>query len=161
MYSFTFQYDIASDRDSLSWSETLDASQVLIESLSVIIRLPSGYHPTEIEPSSAVTREEDSRTLVSWTGNTVAVLRSVRVERDYCCLLVKSFWPFQVEVESLKLALFGWYWWDFWMIHLGIGTVVPIILLFAFPRNPSRVGLASLMVAVAFLSTRPQLYQER
>ena len=61
---------------------------------------------------------------------------------------------FQAEVESIRLALFGPYWWVFWVIHLGLGTIIPIVLLIAFPKNPSRVGLASLLVALAFLGTR-------
>ncbi len=61
---------------------------------------------------------------------------------------------FQTEVESIRLALFGPYWWVFWVIHLAIGTIIPIVLLFAYPKNPSRVGFASLLVAVAFLGTR-------
>lgn len=61
---------------------------------------------------------------------------------------------FQTEVESIRLTLFGPYWWVFWVIHLGLGTIIPIVLLVVFPRNPSRVGLASILVALAFLGTR-------
>jgi len=67
-YSFTYQYDVTSDQDSLTWSETLDASQVLIQSLTIEITLPANYQPTGVQPSSATQSQDNGRTVVSWTG---------------------------------------------------------------------------------------------
>jgi len=82
-YRFTFEYDVTSQQDSFAWSETLDASQVMIESLSVAIRLPSGYRPTGIEPTSAITQEEGGRKQVTWTGTNLVGTPSVGLTLGY------------------------------------------------------------------------------
>ena len=78
VYNFTYAFDVSSDQDSFTWSETLDSSQVLIQSLSVTIKLPTGYNPTGVQPSSAtVTQEQDGRNYITWTGTNLSGLPSV------------------------------------------------------------------------------------
>ena len=78
VYNFTYAYDVSSDQDSFTWSETLDSSQILIKSLTVMIELPSGYSPTGVQPTSAVvTQEQDGRSDVSWTGTNLSGIPSV------------------------------------------------------------------------------------
>lgn len=78
VYNFTYAFDVSSDQDSFTWSETLDSSQVLIQSLSVAIKLPVGYNPTGVQPTSAaVTQEPDGRDYVTWTGTNLSGLPSV------------------------------------------------------------------------------------
>lgn len=71
-YKFTYQYDVVSDQDSFAWSETLDTSQVSVQSLSVVIKLPGGYQPTGLQPSDAKQSEENGRPIVSWTGTNLS-----------------------------------------------------------------------------------------
>ena len=58
------------------------------------------------------------------------------------------------EAASLKLILFGPYWWVFWIVHVGLGVVVPAVLLIAKPRAVGAVGLAGFLIAVTFISVR-------
>lgn len=58
-------------------------------------------------------------------------------------------------VASLNLALGGPYWWVFWVIQVGIGLVLPVLLL-ALPtrRDPRLVTLACAAVVVGFIGVR-------
>jgi len=58
------------------------------------------------------------------------------------------------EAASLQLILFGPYWWVFWIVHVGLGVVVPAILLIAKPRAVGAVGLAGFLIALTFISVR-------
>lgn len=51
-------------------------------------------------------------------------------------------------------ALFGPYWWVFWGLHLAAGALLPVGLLVWRPSSPRWVGIASGLVAVAFLGVR-------
>ena len=69
-YDFSYEYDVTSNHDSFAWTETLDASQVSIDLLSVTISLPTGYNFTGIQPTTAITREaSDGTESVAWTGS--------------------------------------------------------------------------------------------
>jgi len=58
------------------------------------------------------------------------------------------------ETESLKMVLFGHYWWVFWFIHVGLGIIVPAYLLIVKPRSTSAIAWAGGLIAVTFLSVR-------
>jgi len=45
----------------------------------------------------------------------------------------------------LQLALFGPYWWVFWILQVGLGTVLPVLLLVLRPEDPWAVGWAGLL----------------
>lgn len=59
------------------------------------------------------------------------------------------------HIEGMKLVLQGPYWWVFWVWQLGIGTVIPILLL-SLPtrRSPGWVASAALLIAVGFFGLR-------
>jgi molybdopterin-containing oxidoreductase family membrane subunit len=59
------------------------------------------------------------------------------------------------HVEGMQLVLGGPYWWVFWGWQIGLGTVVPLLLL-ALPtrKDPRWVSLAGLLIAVGFIGVR-------
>jgi molybdopterin-containing oxidoreductase family membrane subunit len=59
------------------------------------------------------------------------------------------------HVEGMKIVLAGPYWWVFWVWQVGIGTLIPILLL-ALPtrRSPDWVAVAALLVTVGFFGLR-------
>lgn len=67
-YNFTYQFEVTSSQDSLSWSETFDTSQVTIKALTVTILLPEGYQPTGLQPSSATEGQQNGRSYATWSG---------------------------------------------------------------------------------------------
>ncbi|HWP62059.1 MAG TPA: NrfD/PsrC family molybdoenzyme membrane anchor subunit [Candidatus Binatia bacterium] len=58
-------------------------------------------------------------------------------------------------MASLELALFGPYWWVFWVIQVGVGFVLPVLLL-ASPlrRDPRWVTAAAAAVVLGFVGVR-------
>ncbi|MCR4318048.1 MAG: polysulfide reductase NrfD [Planctomycetes bacterium] len=59
------------------------------------------------------------------------------------------------HVEALNLVVFGEYWWVFWGLQLGIGTVIPIVILASKAiNNPKMVALAGLLVVLGFIGVR-------
>ncbi len=61
------------------------------------------------------------------------------------------------EYEELRYMLFGPYGWVFWVVQVGLCTVLPLILLVAGSKSPRMTGWAGILVAVTFLSTRLNL----
>jgi molybdopterin-containing oxidoreductase family membrane subunit len=60
------------------------------------------------------------------------------------------------EVMGWKLTLFGPYWWVFWFVQLGLGSLVPIFIVFAqrFRSSIHWLGLAGFLVAFGIIGTR-------
>ncbi|MDZ7692321.1 MAG: NrfD/PsrC family molybdoenzyme membrane anchor subunit [Balneolaceae bacterium] len=52
--------------------------------------------------------------------------------------------------EALNLVLFGPYWWTTWIIHIGIGIVIPLILLFFYGKNLKAMGAAAVCYLIGF-----------
>jgi protein NrfD len=66
---------------------------------------------------------------------------------------VPLWYGFGEEVESLRLILFGPYWWVFWVVHLLIGSLIPLGLIL-WSRRVEGWGLAGLLIAVSFMAVR-------
>ncbi len=56
--------------------------------------------------------------------------------------------------EAFRLVLFGQYWWVFWIIHLGLGALLPGLMLVLRGRNIVWTGTAAFLVATTFISVR-------
>ncbi len=58
------------------------------------------------------------------------------------------------ETESLKLVLFGHYWWVFWFVHVLFGILVPAYLLLFKGKSTTAAAWAGGLIAITFLSVR-------
>lgn len=58
------------------------------------------------------------------------------------------------EAEPLYQILGGPYPWVFWVFQVGIGAVIPIVIMTTRQRSASWVGLAAGLVAIGFFATR-------
>lgn len=54
--------------------------------------------------------------------------------------------------EALMLILTGPYWWTFWILHVLLGVIVPVILLFSAPDNPVLAGIAAFLSSITFVA---------
>lgn len=63
-----------------------------------------------------------------------------------------SLWNPVSHAPAIELVLYGPYWWVFWIIHLLVGGIVPLI--FFVRRGSSGWALAAALVAITFVSTR-------
>ncbi len=61
-------------------------------------------------------------------------------------------------MEAHRLMAFGPYWWVFWILQLGMGLVIPTVLL-ASPAGvrPAWLGLAGLLIAIGYAGTKQNL----
>jgi molybdopterin-containing oxidoreductase family membrane subunit len=64
--------------------------------------------------------------------------------------LVIAYPNVPAHAEGLKLVLFGPYWWTIWIVHLGLGVVVPLVLLTFFRDKLLFIGIASAFYLVGF-----------
>ncbi|MEW6198098.1 MAG: NrfD/PsrC family molybdoenzyme membrane anchor subunit [Planctomycetota bacterium] len=63
-----------------------------------------------------------------------------------------ALWNPNTHAPAVELILWGPYWWVFWIVHLLLGGLVPLVLLIT--RRPRAWTGAALLIAVAFISAR-------
>lgn len=64
---------------------------------------------------------------------------------------------FPVELESIRLVLFGPYWWVFWVGTLLLGSLIPIVILVRWSKDHAMVGVAALLITLSLFGTRVNL----
>ncbi|MEX2214177.1 MAG: NrfD/PsrC family molybdoenzyme membrane anchor subunit [Phycisphaeraceae bacterium] len=74
--------------------------------------------------------------------------------------LVLEFAEFSIAIWSpashspaIEMILWGPYWWAFWIVHLLIGAIVPLVLFF-FTHRRGIWAVGALLVAITMLTTR-------
>jgi protein NrfD len=67
-------------------------------------------------------------------------------------VLVLAYPQVPAQSEGLRLALFGPYWWSIWIVHLGMGICLPLLLLWRFPRKLTAIGMAAALMAATFVT---------
>jgi Ni/Fe-hydrogenase subunit HybB-like protein len=55
---------------------------------------------------------------------------------------------------SLNLIIVGPYWWAFWIIHLVLGSIIPLYLLIARPEDSRAVAWACFLIVITFVAVR-------
>lgn len=60
----------------------------------------------------------------------------------------------EYHTGSLKLVLFGEYWYVFWIFHILLGSAIPLILLTLKNKSISAIGIAGFLIASTFLAMR-------
>jgi molybdopterin-containing oxidoreductase family membrane subunit len=61
------------------------------------------------------------------------------------------------KIASLEIILFGEFWWVFWIAHLGLGLVVPLLLLLFAPQNRIALAVSGALAAFMALATKLNL----
>jgi len=57
-------------------------------------------------------------------------------------------------VASLDLAISGSYAWTFWIGHLLVGSLLPLIILIRFRDNPGAIAWACFLIVITFITFR-------
>jgi Ni/Fe-hydrogenase subunit HybB-like protein len=57
-------------------------------------------------------------------------------------------------VTSLNLIVFGPFWWAFWIMHLLIGSAIPLYILITRPKDSRAVAWACFLVLITFFAVR-------
>ncbi len=58
------------------------------------------------------------------------------------------------HADAYRAVLFGPFWWAFWIGHLLLGIIVPLVMLAIWPKLPKVVGAAGLLIAATFITVR-------
>jgi protein NrfD len=56
------------------------------------------------------------------------------------------------QATALELTLFGPFWWVYWVLHIGVGVIIPIILLLTQTQTARRIGVAAGLLIVTFIA---------
>lgn len=102
-------------------------------------------------------RDDYWRATVRLLGRVTLGLLLLEALLTWAELSIPMWYGVGPEVSELKVMLFGPLGWVFWVVQLGLCTLVPLILLIAGGKSPRATGLAGILVAVTFLSTRLNL----
>ncbi|HBY95665.1 MAG TPA: molybdopterin oxidoreductase [Chloroflexi bacterium] len=97
---------------------------------------------------------DEHRRLVIFLGQIVLGLLAFDLLLEWAEYSIGLYSAAPAEAASLRLVLFGRYWWVFWGIHLGLGALIPLLLLVFQGRIPAAVATASALIAISFLSVR-------
>ena len=97
---------------------------------------------------------QEHRDLVIFLGKIVLGLLAFDLLLEWAEYSIGLYSSVPAEAESLRLVLFGPYWWAFWFIHLLLGAVVPLLLLIFARRSITAVATACALIALTFLAVR-------
>lgn len=98
-------------------------------------------------------RAEERTQLVQSLAKIVAGLLLFDLILEWAEFSVPLWYGIGEEVRTLHLVLFGPYWWVFWVVHLLIGSFIPLYVLLTSKR-PSHLGFAGLLIAITFMAVR-------
>jgi protein NrfD len=56
------------------------------------------------------------------------------------------------RAEAINLILSGPYWWSFWIVHILLGVLIPLVLLFTAPSKPLMAGIAAFLSSITFVA---------
>ncbi len=101
------------------------------------------------EPGSQIHRD-----LMRFLGQIVLGLLALDVLPEWAEFSIGLWNGTPSEAASLLLVLFGPYWWAFWIVHVGLGVVVPGLMLIFLRRKVWAVATAGALIAVTFLAVR-------
>lgn len=97
---------------------------------------------------------KEHRELVVFLGQIVLGLLAFDLLLEWAEYSITLWQAVPAEAESVRLILFGHYWWAFWIIHVLLGAVVPVLLLAFGRRSVWAVATAGALIAITFLSVR-------
>lgn len=97
---------------------------------------------------------ESHRKLVTFLGQIVLGLLMFDLLLEWAEYSTQLYSAIPAHTESLELVLYGQYWWVFWIIHLLIGSIIPILMLVLIRNNVAVVAVATALIAISFLSVR-------
>lgn len=97
---------------------------------------------------------DEHRDTVVFLGQLVLGLLAIDVLLEWAELSTGLISSVPSLTESIRLLMFGPYWWAFWLVHVVAGTVVPLALLAFRNRSVTAIGWASALIAATFLTVR-------
>ena len=95
------------------------------------------------------------RELVAYLSRVVILLVLLDLLLEFAEYSIPSWYQVGAEYNLITYILFGPYWYVFWVVHLLLGVVVPVILLTR--RHALAQGFGAVLVAITFFAVRLDL----
>jgi len=97
---------------------------------------------------------EEHRELTTTLGGITLALLALDLLFEWAELSINLYASIPAHADAFRLILFGPYWWVFWVVHLGLGVLVPGLILTLRGRDIVWVGTAGFLIATTFISVR-------
>lgn len=97
---------------------------------------------------------EGHKDIMITLGKIVLGLLAFDVLLEFSEITVGLWASVPTETASLKMILFGQYWWVFWFVHVAFGIIIPGLLLVFKPRSVTSIAFAAILIAVTFITVR-------
>jgi molybdopterin-containing oxidoreductase family membrane subunit len=94
--------------------------------------------------------EESIRTL----GRVILLILAIFLSLEFMQFVVGYWSEAKITRASLNLILAGPYWWVFWVVHLGLGSALPLYLLISRGDEPRAVAWACFLIIFTFIAVR-------
>ncbi len=92
--------------------------------------------------------------MVQRLGNIVLMILLFDLLLEWAEFSIPMWYGVGPEYELLQKVLFGPYWWVFWVLHMLLGSLIPIFLLVTQSRKPFWVGVAGVLITTTFMAVR-------
>ncbi|WP_457633811.1 NrfD/PsrC family molybdoenzyme membrane anchor subunit [Oceanithermus desulfurans] len=96
------------------------------------------------------------RETVGYLGKVVLGLLLLDALLEWAEYSIPMWYGIGAEYDKLMYVLFGPFWWNFWIVHVLLGVLIPLVLLVWY-RKPLGIALASLLITVTFFAVRLNL----
>ncbi|HRJ58801.1 MAG TPA: polysulfide reductase NrfD [Anaerolineales bacterium] len=96
--------------------------------------------------------EQEYIDTVRWMGKLLLGLLTVGLTAAALGGMVLLYPGIPAQAEALKTALFGPLWWLYWVLHIGVGVIIPIFLLLARTPSPKQIGVAAGLLIATFIA---------
>jgi molybdopterin-containing oxidoreductase family membrane subunit len=97
---------------------------------------------------------KEHRDLTITLGQLTLALLALDLLTEWAEFSIHTYVAIPAAADAYKLILFGPYWWVFWIVHLGLGVLVPVAILILRGRQVAWIGAAAFLVASSFVSAR-------
>jgi molybdopterin-containing oxidoreductase family membrane subunit len=102
-------------------------------------------------------RDEKYMAALRLLGKVVIGLLVIDLVLEWAEFSIPMWYGIGGEYDLMMEILFGQYWYVFWIFHIGLGCVVPLVLLLGTKNKPWAYALAGFLVASMFLAVRLNL----
>lgn len=92
--------------------------------------------------------------MVRLLGRVVLGLIVLDLALEWAEFSIPLWYGVSPEKDVLMAVLTGQYWWVFWVVHIALGSLLPVALLLWRPASAAYVGLAGGLAAVTFMAVR-------
>ena len=93
----------------------------------------------------------------AFLGRAMLIILLIAVLLEWAELSTGLYAGIPTKSDAIRSVLFGEFWWVFWIVHLLIGVIIPLLLLGFRPKSLGAVTLAGLLVTITALATKLSL----